>query len=101
MFVILFIISAEAGLTFSVFMVPIGILILFDFRNGRKYAMKIPKGSRGKEGLDDISVLKTILKHAECPNCDGNIDLSGVEEDRIYHCGYCGATGIVEIVHTQ
>jgi hypothetical protein len=101
MMVIGFIISIEVGVVISVFFVPVGILMQLEYMQGKKAALKVPKNSRRKYGLDDFSVLKTILKHAECPNCDGNIDLTEIEADRIYRCRYCGATGVVEIVHTH
>ncbi|MFW9806649.1 MAG: hypothetical protein ACFFFK_07970 [Candidatus Thorarchaeota archaeon] len=95
-----FMYSIEIGLVFGVFLIPVGILSLNEFKQGVESAHRIPRGSRRTENVDDIKVLKTILKHVECPNCDGNIDLTTVGQDHIYHCGYCGASGIVEIAFT-
>jgi ribosomal protein S27AE len=72
----------------------------YGYIQGKKAISKVAKDSKISEVHDDISLLKTMLTHVECPNCDGNIDLAEVGEDRIYHCGYCGASGIVEITYT-
>ena len=101
MIVICSVVGIEFGIIVSSFLVPIGVLMLLEDRRGKQAALKVPKNSRRKYGLDEFSVLKTIVKHVECPNCDGIIDLTKIEADRIYHCGYCGATGIVEIAHTR
>jgi hypothetical protein len=64
----------------------------------KQYAKDVPKNSRWIEGSVDVSLLKTVARHIECPNCDGNLDLSKVKEDMIYHCDYCGASGEIEVV---
>ena len=92
--------SVGIGLVFSVFLIPVGFLALNEFKQGVESAHRIPKGFRKNENLDDISILNTVLKHVECPNCDGSIDLATVGPDHIYHCGYCGASGIVEVAFT-
>ncbi len=75
-------------------------IVGYGYIQGRNATSKVAKDSRKTETLDDISLLKTLLTHVECPNCDGNIDLADVGEDQIYHCGYCGASGIIEIAFT-
>lgn len=98
MMVFFFMIGIEYGVTIGIFVVPVVFWMLRDYRHGKEHALKVPKSSRRKVGLDNFSVVKTMLKHVECPNCDGNIDLSRIGADRIYHCGYCGATGVIKIV---
>ncbi len=75
----------------------LGLCFLVKHRKGMDSASKIPKDSRRKESLDDITLLKTIMTHFECPNCDANIDVADIKADQVFHCGYCNASGIVEI----
>jgi hypothetical protein len=71
------------------------------YQNGKLVREKTPKGSRYNEAVSPLSLLKTKFQHIECPNCDGNINLSDVDEDMTYYCDYCGASGIVEILRSS
>ena len=62
-----------------------------------RFAQAIPEGSRSQIGVSEVSLLQRISNPVECPNCDGNIDLSKVDVDMIYTCQYCGATGVLDI----
>ena len=84
----------------SVGLLTCGILLLMAWctYEDRHYAKDVPYNSRKDEESLDVSLLKAVASNIECPNCDGNIDLSKVTEDMVYHCEYCGADGIIEIV---
>jgi hypothetical protein len=56
-----------------------------------------PKDSRRNIGISEVSLLRSISNPVECPNCDGLIDLANIGEDMVYHCQYCGASGVLEI----
>jgi len=92
--------NAIAAILISFIAIP-GILCgIYRIRMSEAAIEKVPKDSRRTEVLEDIALLKTMLTHVECPNCDGNIDVNTIESDQIYHCSYCGASGIIEITMT-
>jgi len=72
------------------------ILSISTYRD-RRYAAEVPQGSRRHIGVSEVSLLRRISAPVDCPNCDAKINLTNVGEDMIYHCQYCGASGIVEI----
>ncbi|TFF96775.1 hypothetical protein EU546_00730 [Candidatus Thorarchaeota archaeon] len=85
----------------------LGIMILFSTASFGMVSISVlagkvtPKQSR-KQLLTVRDVyLRGLLSVAECPNCDGRIDLSHVGEDGVYQCDYCGSEGIVEIQHRK
>ena len=88
------------GMAALLIMIIAGCLVFYDCQGSTNAASQVPEGSRKSKELDEISLLKAILTHLECPNCDGNIDVDTIEADQIYHCGYCGASGIVEVTFT-
>ncbi|MFW9845830.1 MAG: hypothetical protein ACFFD6_03715 [Candidatus Thorarchaeota archaeon] len=79
---------------------PILLIVAFNVYKGGKTRVMRPKLSRYNDESPDFFLLRTASQHVECPNCDGNIDLSTVKEDMVYHCEYCGASGKVEILKT-
>ncbi len=93
--------SSIEGMAFLLVMLFAGIFCLCFYLEGKKSAALVPQSSRRTEIQDDISLLKAIMTHIECPNCDGNIDIDEIGKDQIYHCGYCGASGVVEITFTD
>ncbi|MFW9975011.1 MAG: hypothetical protein ACFFDQ_07100 [Candidatus Thorarchaeota archaeon] len=92
----------EQSLTwfFLIFTLIGTLCLLYERWDSSISADYVPRNSRRTESLYNTSLLKTMLTHVECPNCDGNIDIAKIGEDQIYHCGYCGASGIVEITFT-
>lgn len=75
--------------------------MLFGFA-GRAYRKEIPKGSRKTEGrVSELALLRSVTSSVSCPTCDASIDLSDIREDKLYHCDYCGASGIVELLKTE
>lgn len=82
----------------SIIMIPLTICCFIVGLPPSNYKEEVPRNSRVNEESLNVSLLKTVASHIECPNCDGNIDLSKVKEDMIYHCDYCGADGIIELV---
>ncbi|MGY5853194.1 MAG: hypothetical protein RTU92_06475 [Candidatus Thorarchaeota archaeon] len=68
--------------------------------DAKELAKRVPKGSRRTEVSDEDYLLQSIPHTVECPNYDGNIDLTNLGPNRIFKCEYCGTTGIVEIVHS-
>ena len=88
----------------GVLVFPFFVILIYglvsEYRRVRIYKNEVPKASRMDEGIEEL-VLVRSAKHVECPNCDGNIDLSKVKADMIYHCEYCGASGKVEILKTE
>lgn len=84
--------------SFSTVMIPLTICLFIVDLPPLAYKTKVPRNSRVNEGLLNLSLLKTITSHIKCPNCDGHIDLSNVKKDMVYHCDYCGADGIIELV---
>jgi hypothetical protein len=65
---------------------------------GVLYAESVPRGSRAKAVSLDTAMLATVSTSVACPRCDANLDLRKIGKDRIFVCGYCGATGTVRIV---
>jgi ribosomal protein L37AE/L43A len=66
-------------------------------KRGKEIWKKVPSGSR----RDSISIEQFMIQrmeHAECPNCDANLDLRTIGSDMIYHCDYCDATGEIRVV---
>ena len=96
-----FLLGVFVGIPMLFMTIP-GILCgTYRIKRGEVASVKVPKDSRKPDSLTDLSLLKTIMSHVECPNCDGNIDLTKIGGDQIYHCDYCSASGIVELVHTR
>ncbi|MFW9844295.1 MAG: hypothetical protein ACFFEV_06955 [Candidatus Thorarchaeota archaeon] len=77
------------------------VYAIFDTKSVSDYIGEVPKNARVAKSSGDVIFLKTVASHIECPNCDGNIDLSNIQEDMVYHCDYCGADGIIELVQIQ
>jgi hypothetical protein len=86
---------------FFLFSIPFLAYGYYNYRRGLSHAKTTPRDSKYSESSSDLTFLRTLSQHVECPNCDGNIDLSEVQEDMIYHCEYCGASGKVEILQTN
>ena len=84
------------GLTLF-FVVPLSVKSIIQY-NDHRFALEIPKGSRRDIGVSEFSLLQRVSAPVECPNCDANLDLSEIKENMVYHCKYCGASGIIEIV---
>ncbi len=97
-FMLLALVSQNPLWPLYIFMFPL-ILIYYAwlFCSGRNHAKGTPKGSRRNTGLSAASLLRRVSAPIECPNCDAKIDLKNVGEDMIYHCQYCGASGVVDI----
>jgi hypothetical protein len=89
------------GMVALLVMIFAGCIVCYECQESNDAVSQVPEGSRKSKALDEISMLKTIMTHLECPNCDGNIEVDTIEEDQVYHCGYCGASGIVEITFTK
>ena len=85
------------GLIFLV----ISLLMFINDRPPEGYTERVPRNSRLDEGIKDIYLLRALPYHVECPNCDANLDISKINEDMIYHCEYCGAEGVVELIKTK
>ena len=68
-----------------------------DFKD-RRYALKVPEGSRSNVGVSQISLLRRVSAPIECPRCGGNLITEDIGEDMVYTCRYCGASGIIDIV---
>ena len=73
------------------------IAVTISYYKDRRYAAEIPRGSRSHIGESELSLLRRISAPVECPNCDGNIDLTSVGTDMIYTCQYCGVHGVIDI----
>ena len=84
------------GLTLF-FVVPLSVKSIIQY-NDHRFALEVPKGSRRDIGVSEFSLLQRVSAPVECPNCDANLDLSEIKENMVYHCKYCGASGIIEIV---
>jgi hypothetical protein len=97
-----------APFTLLTFFAPIAPLLICltipvynEWKRVNQFKQEVPEGSRFNGASSNLALLRAIPHPIECPNCDGNIDLSTVKEDMIYHCEYCGASGKVEILKTE
>lgn len=79
---------------------PISVKTIIEFAD-HKLALERPKGSRRNLGVSLTSILSKISGPLQCPNCDGNLNVEEIDEDMVYTCGYCGASGLVEIDYLE
>ncbi len=88
-------------LGFTIFcVVPLSVMTINEFANHR-FAREIPKGSRRHLGVSQISMLRRISGPLQCPNCDGNVNMDEIDEDMVYTCRYCGASGLIKIDYLE
>ena len=100
---IFFLIPGGYGVSVGIALL-VGFAVIVNYQiyaKGVVYAQKVKKNSRTRDGETELDLIRQISKPIACPNCDGNIDLSKIKEDRIYHCEYCGATGLVEVIQAK
>jgi len=76
----------------------VGLMSLYSGMRGMDYRRSVPKDSRRNEVHLGTALLRTVSTSVVCPRCDANLDLRNIGEDRVYVCGYCGATGTIEII---
>lgn len=75
--------------------------MFYEVREGLAARQRTPKDSRLNEGSVELSLLRRVSEHVQCPNCEqGSIDLTAVQEDMTYFCEYCNARGPIEIIRT-
>lgn len=89
-----------AGVGLALVTAALGLSNAYLYISGSRARKKIPKGSRRSE-QSEFSLMRSLSGPVKCPNCDGNIDLSSVGPDMIYHCSYCGASGSVRVSRRQ
>lgn len=75
--------------------------VLYFGLKGLYLRKNIIRGSRRDEGSSKLALLRSVASTVSCPKCDGNIDLTGVGEDMVYTCEYCGASGRIRTVETH
>jgi DNA-directed RNA polymerase subunit RPC12/RpoP len=46
-------------------------------------------------------MLRRISGSLQCPKCDANVNMEEIDEDMVYTCGYCGATGLIKIDYLE
>ena len=61
---------------------------------------RTPKDSQRDDVSIELTMLRALSSAVLCPRCDANIDVTRVDEDRVYTCDYCGASGTIEVVQT-
>ena len=85
----------------SVFLVPLmlGLPFLCCSLPGLNHRRSVPKDSRANEIPLDTALLTTVATSVVCPRCDAELDVRSIGKDRVYACGYCGATGTINIVN--
>jgi hypothetical protein len=70
-------VSQDLGWFYLLTFILLAIIPLSLYRN-RRYALKIPKGSRNHIGVSEVSLLRKVSAPIECPNCDAKINLRNV-----------------------
>jgi len=83
----------------SVLFLVLALLSLCCSLPGLIQRRSVPNGSRANGVPLDTALLATVSTSVICPRCDANLDLRNIGEDRVYVCGYCGATGTIEIIN--
>ncbi len=76
-----------------------GLPLAYVYIAGGRARKKVPKGSQRPGQQSEYALMRSMSGPMKCPNCDGNIDLSAVSPDMVYHCGYCGASGRVQMIY--
>jgi len=93
----LFVLFLISGVSLLVTFAPVGLIILV-FIQVKKMKNNAPqKGSRANGQPSDMSLLKSRLPFVKCPKCHENLNLSTIADDKVFHCQYCDATGVIEI----
>jgi hypothetical protein len=82
---------------YLIFASLMGILMIYGIRDIIQMREKIPEWSRYNQGMASLLQPDNASLFAECPSCRGSINLSDVQDDMVYHCESCGASGVVEI----
>ena len=82
----------------SLLIMMVGSPLLILGMMGMAYRMSVPRDSRRNEVLFDTALLRTVSTSVTCPRCDANLDLRSIGKDRVYVCGYCGATGTISVI---
>lgn len=87
---------------FGVLVFAILCFLLWYYASGyfenEDYKQEVPRNSRQDNGSIDVSLLRMTSSNITCPHCDASVDISHLEDDLVYYCNYCGASGLVEIV---
>jgi hypothetical protein len=94
-------VSLALGIGFATLVMILASVLVIAGRKGLDLQQKIVRGSRKQEKPTGLTLLRSVASTVSCPNCDGNIDLTKVSEDMVYTCGYCGASGTIEILQTD
>jgi len=95
----LMIIAGPGGAAASLLLlVTLGLPALFCAVRGMTHRQSVPRDSRRNKAPLDAALLRTVSAAVSCPRCDGNLDLRSIGEDRVYVCGYCGATGTISVI---
>ncbi len=90
--------SAGPAVFPSLVFLSFALLSLFVYVQGVTHRSSMPKNSRADDVPLDTALLRTVSASVNCPRCDANLDLRKIGEDRVFMCGYCGATGTVRII---
>ncbi|MGY5876592.1 MAG: hypothetical protein RTU30_12660 [Candidatus Thorarchaeota archaeon] len=76
----------------------LGVSMYRQRHEGLKHAESVSRGSKRNDSLFEDALMRSVSPAVECPNCDGNLDLTVLGPERIYTCEYCSASGVVEII---
>lgn len=82
----------------SLAMLAVGSPALILGMRGLAHRTSVPKNSRKNATPLDTALLRTVSTSVACPRCDANLDLRSIGTDRVYVCGYCGATGTIAVI---
>jgi len=91
-------IAGARGAGFSALLLIIGIPALYCSSLGMLHRRSVPKDSRANDVPLDTALLATVSTSVVCPRCDAELDLRSIGKDRVYACGYCGATGTISVI---
>ncbi|MHA2118945.1 MAG: hypothetical protein ACW98J_08495 [Candidatus Thorarchaeota archaeon] len=83
---------------FLIFVGFVEILMIYLIIDIVRTRERIPKGSRHNQGFANLVQIRGVQQYGECPSCNTSINLSTVQEDMVYHCENCDASGVVEVL---
>jgi len=87
------------NLRLLIILVLIGLMVISRISEGMAYRKSMPRNSRRDQIPLDTALLATVTTSVVCPRCGAELDLLSIGKDRVYACGYCGATGAITVVN--